>query len=137
MIRSSLRTYLAAQSGISNIVGTRIYPVALPQKATRPALTYSRVTGGHYHNLTSATGAAIPTFEIDCWADSYEGADVLAEAVRQEMQGLRGTWGSDAVKSVVLDDEEDSYSDPIDASDKGVYRITLRYRIMYTESIPT
>jgi hypothetical protein len=118
-------------------VGTRIFPCYLPQTATRPALTYSRVTGGSYHNLGSATGAAIPTFEIDAWADSYEAADVLAEAIRQEMQGFRGTMGSDAIKTVVLDDEEDAYEAPDDGSDNGVFRITLRYRIMYTESIPT
>lgn len=79
----------------------------------------------------------MPTFEIDCWADSYSGADTLAEAVRQELQGFSGTMGSDTVTSVTLDDEEDAYEPPDDGSDEGIFRITLRYRIQYRESKPT
>lgn len=108
----------------------------LPQSAQRPAITYQRVTGGHEHRLTGSSGTAIPTFELDCWADSYEAADQLAEAVRQVMQGFSGTMGSTTVHSVILDDEADQFTPPSDGSDNGIYSITLRYRIRHTESIP-
>jgi len=135
MIRSSLRSHLATHVAS---VGSRIYPVVLPEGHDNnlTAITYSRVTGGHDHNLKQATGSAIPTFEIDCWSKSYEAADQLAEAVRQQMQGFSGTMGATSVKSVILDDEQDAYEAPQDGSDNGLYRITLRYRIRYTESVP-
>lgn len=132
MIRSDLRAYLASNLSI----GQRIYPVALPQSAVLPCLTYSRTTGGHDHNLKSATGSAIPTFDIDCWSLTYEGADSLAEEIRQKMQGFSGTMGTTAVRSVILDDEVDAFEPLEDGSDKGIFRITLRYRIRYDESIP-
>jgi hypothetical protein len=53
LIRSSLRTYLAQQ--LAGQVGTRIFPLVLPQSAQRPAITYSRVTGGHDHNLKGSS----------------------------------------------------------------------------------
>ncbi|WP_254509887.1 tail completion protein gp17 [Anatilimnocola floriformis] len=135
MIRSSLRQYLA--TNLANLVGSRIFPLVLPQSAARPAITYARTTGGHDHNLKQATGSAIPVFELDCWADSYEAADQLAEAVRQKMQGFSGTMGSVSVRAVILDDEVDAFEVPSDGSDNGIYRISLKYRIRYDESIPT
>jgi hypothetical protein len=44
---------------------------------------------------------------------------------------------SDAVKSVILDDEDDSIAEPDDNSDQPIYAITLRYRIQYVETKPT
>jgi hypothetical protein len=138
LIRSDLRAYLLADDGIADLVGTRIYPVVLPQGASRPAITYARISGGHSHNIDRATGSAIPTFEIDCWGDTFDEVDELAEALRQAMQGFGpGTFGSTAVKACLLDDETDAYEWPEDGSDKGIYRITLRYRIRYTETVPT
>jgi hypothetical protein len=137
MIRSSLRTYLLAQAPLAALIGDRLYPVACPETATLPAVTYRRASGGHLHNLTSASGAAIPEFELVVWAETYEDADEVAEAIRQEMQGFRGTMGSDAVKSVILDDEDDSIAEPDDNSDQPIYAITLRYRIQYVETKPT
>lgn len=139
-IRSALFTYLAGKAGVTAIVGTspvRIYPVVRPQGGDMPALTYARMSGGHDHNLQGSSGTAIPTFELDCFGDTYAQADALAEAIRQVMQGFSGTMGSVAVKSVILDDESDGYDPPEDDSDRGAFYISLKYRIRYTESIPT
>lgn len=143
-IRSALFSYLSGKTGVTAIVGTspvRLYPLARPQGGELPAMTYARVTGGHDHNLTAASGTAIPTFELDCFAETYAEADALAEAIRQVMQGFSGSFGTGgnavAVKAVLLDDESDGYDLPQDDSDRGAFFITLRYRIRYSESIPT
>lgn len=132
MIRSSLRQYLVD----SDIVGTRAFPVVLPQSADLPAITYARTTGAYDHNLKGSSGVAIPTFELDCWAPTYEQADQIAEAVRQKMQGFSGTMGSVTVTSVILDDESDHFEPAQDASDRAVFRITLRYRVQHRVSVP-
>jgi len=136
MIRTSLRQYLAAQSNIAALVGERIYPVVLPQSAAFPALTYSRTSGGHDYTLKGSSGMAMPTFELDCWGETYDAADELAEAIRLKLNGFNGTMGDTEVKVCVLDDEVDAFEPNDDASAEGVYRITLRYRIQYTESVP-
>ena len=139
-IRSGLFSHLSGTAAITAIVGTspkRIYPVFLPQGRPHPALIYKRIDGGHDHNLKGSAGHATGKFQIDALSDSYEGADTLAEAVRQAMDGFGGTFGSTDVRSVKLDDEEDDYVEPFDASDEGVFVITLTYSILYAESIPT
>lgn len=139
-IRGDLRTHLAAQTGITNLIGgatPRIYPVRRPQAVTGDAICFWRTSGGHDHNLTGSSGTAIGTFAIEAISSSYTNADAIAEAIRQGMQGFSGTMGSTAVKSVILDDEQDGYDDPLDGSDVVTYRIALLYRIRYTESKPT
>ena len=137
-IRTDLKTHLEAQTGITNLVSTRIFGIKRPQKnRTLPAITYERLSGGHDHTLSSAAGSAMPRFRIHCWATTYVGADTLAEAVRNEMQGFSGAMGSTTTHSVILEDESDEYEDPEDASDQGVYGIALDYLIRYVESLPT
>lgn len=138
-IRSGLFSYLSGQASVTAIVGTspaRIYPVYLPEGRPRPSLLYKRTDGGHDHTLKGSAGNALAKFEIDVIADSYSEADALAEVVRQVMQGFKGMFGTTDVRSVILDDELDDYVGPIDASDKGVFFITLTYSIRYTESVP-
>jgi hypothetical protein len=137
MIRNSIRQYLLSKLAVTNIIGTRLYPVVLPQLESVPAIVYRRISGGHNHNIDKATGSAIPVFELDCWADTYAQAETLAEAVRGVMQGFDGTMGDTVVTACILDDETDDYEPPDEGSDRGVFSITLRYRIRYTESVPT
>lgn len=135
-IRSDLRKYLSEQDTIIPVVASRIYPILRPQDDALPALTYTRMTGGHGHNLKQSSGWAIATFEIECLAETYAAADALAEIVRQKMQGFSGLMGTTKVQSAILDDESDSIEAPEDDSDEVVFIITLYYRILHTESVP-
>lgn len=85
-IKSSLRSYLAADGGVATIVGARIYPVSLDVSAPRPALVYQRMQRSpHDQTLTASLGTSLATFHITAFADDYADADALAEAVRQSI----------------------------------------------------
>lgn len=134
---NDLRTYLLAQSAISDVVSTRIYPVWLPQNVTYPCITISRVSESHGHNLDSASGYAISRYQIDCWATSYATAYTLADAVRGELSGFAGTMGSTTVDSVVLENESDLHEPPSDGGSRGMYHIACDYIICHQETVPT
>lgn len=136
MIRASLYAYLSSQTGITNLVGQRIYPVVRPQGVSGDAICFWRTSGGHDHNLTGSSGTAIPSFSIEVLSDSYTQAEIIAEAVREAMQGFSGTMGTTQVKTVILEDEKDAYDAPQDATDAPTFIIALLYRIRYTESKP-
>lgn len=136
-IESSLRTYLLTKSGITNLVSTRIYPLARPQNSALPAIVYQRITGGHEHMIAGAAGNANPVIQIDCLAASYSAAKSVAEQVRQALQGYSGAMGSDTVHACVFRNEIDLFEPPDDGSDVGVYRTVLDYAIRYVETIPS
>ena len=115
--------------------GSRVYPLALPQGATRPAITWQLV-GGEGPLVTHADvrdgGVARPRSErvrvqFDCWADTWLAADRLADELLALVHGFRGTWGDvpigSALKETDLDDR-----DP----DLGLYRRIVDVMVQFT-----
>jgi hypothetical protein len=82
-----LQRILAAAPVVSNLIGSRIYPNIVPQKAPMPAITYQQISGPRLHDMQGAVGLAKARYQINCWAVSYAGAKELAEAVRLVLDG--------------------------------------------------
>jgi hypothetical protein len=128
MIESELRTYLLAQSGIAALIGTRVYPMKLPQSPTLPAITYQRVSGSRVQSLTGPSGMAHPRIQVDCWAASYDGAKALAAEVQDDLDGYRGTMGTTRVGGVIVYGDRDWYEPDVD-----IYRVTIDITIWHDE----
>jgi hypothetical protein len=137
-LEGDLRTYLLTKTGVTNLVTTTgVYVGRIPRAARYPVIGISRVSGGHEHVLSGAAGYATPRIQLDVWSTSMVTTLAVAEAVRQVMQGFKGTMGSTTVSSVVLENEIDLTEEPDDGSDLGIEHRVLDYFIRYTESIPS
>ena len=109
-VQTDLVTFLLADAGISALVGTRIYPGGqLPQNPTLPAITYKLISGNWIQTATGAAGLAGPRMQIDCWAETYAGADALFELVRLRING-KGDGGN--IQGMFLEGNRD-VSDPV------------------------
>lgn len=128
MIESELRTHLLTESTITSLVGARIYPVLLPQAPTFPAMTYQRVSGSRVQSLTGPSGMAHPRFQIDCWAQTYDGAKELAAAVMTELDGYRGTMGDTRVGGVIVYGDRDIYEPDVE-----IFRVTIDITIWHDQ----
>lgn len=84
---ADLYAHLHGDSSITAQVSTRIYPVKMPQNATRPAITYQTISGDPMTDLDSADGDLLAVrVQIDCWAETYTAAAALGEAVRTRLK---------------------------------------------------
>lgn len=87
---ADLYEHLRTDSGIAAVVGSRIYPVILPQNSTKPAITYQEITGIPQTDLSGDDGDLQEIrLQIDCWAEgarAYTIAAELAELVRVRLQ---------------------------------------------------
>lgn len=93
MTGRALRAHLLANSGVAAIVGVRVYAVILPQIPTLPCITYQQITGARSHTLDGAASPH-PLFQIDCWGEGFEQANLLGDAVSSCLDGFRGSLGS-------------------------------------------
>jgi len=141
---ADFRSFLAADAAITALVGTapttRIYPLSLPQRPTLPALTYSWISATRIPVMDAPIGMASPRVQVDCWADTYLVAVELFEAVRQRLDGFKGTMGSPGtlVHGAFLDSERDFYEATVEAgtgSGRGIYRRSADYLIHYEELV--
>lgn len=108
-IENGLHSHLTGDSAIAALVALRIFPVIAPQGTLRPYMTYQRITAKRVRSLGGPSGLANPRFQIDCWAEDYDGALDLGEKVRAAMDGFTGVMGTVTVGAVLLDSDRDDH----------------------------
>lgn len=136
-IGRGIRTYLVAQSGVSDLISTRMYPDILPQDTAFPSIVYAVISDITEHHLSAASNVSRSLIQIDCFASSRLSANALAEAVRAEMDGYRGSAGSESVLASHMRNRSFSYDMPDENDDVGLYRVMLEFLVWHTESVPT
>lgn len=102
-IQKSLRTYLLSKTAVRNRVGERIHFDFLPPPAKTPAIVIEEFATDHYHQLSGAAGIYEATVRITVYSADRSESNAVGEVVRANVQGYRGTAGTDTVESVRLD----------------------------------
>jgi hypothetical protein len=101
--------YAFLSAGLS--VDERVYPLALPQDATLPALAWRVVSD--VQTLSHSTDQAHPAatgarrsdsrVQFDCYGATYDEAEALRDELCALAVGYRGAWGDVEVDSVLPD----------------------------------
>jgi hypothetical protein len=119
---------LTGYAGLAALVGTRVYPIQLPQRPTLPAVTYQRISTLPIHTRDNAHASLErPRFQFDCWGSSYAGA----RAVAQEMRNALATFpqaSNPRVDVALMQNEIDDYEPDI-----GRWRVILDAFIWHEE----
>ena len=140
-VTDGLRAYLVAQSAITSIVGStnpRVFGGnKIPEGEALPCVVYFESGTRQFHHMAAATGRAIVSMQIDAWAETYAAALSLAEALRLELDGYRGTMGSDAVRFCHLRSRSNQYLPDEHGGDRGRYVVSQDYEMGYAETVPT
>lgn len=89
-VRPALVKLLSANSSVTDIVGTRIYPVILKQGETQDSIVYTRITELEEMTFQHPTGLVSARFQFDCWSKSSERANILANLVKETYGGFEG-----------------------------------------------
>lgn len=136
-IKAGLYSFLTGSTPIAAVVGTRVYPMLVPQGAAYPAITYQIVSNNHIRSHGGSSQLAYVRVQINSWAATAAAADSLQELIRNRMDGYAGTMGSVTVQSCFLDGERDAFEpSPGDEADR-IYGYRQDFTIAYTESDPT
>lgn len=126
-VETEIRARLLANGTVSGLIGTRCYPMKLPQDPTLPALVMFRVSGPRIGHLTGASGWGKARIQIDSWAETYLGAQALAAGVRGSLHRYIGTLTTVKV-AISLDNERDDYDDEVEW-----YRVIQDYTVTHSE----
>lgn len=111
-IEEAIYSYLSTYAGLTALTSTRIYPGALPQKCTLPAIVYSRISTPRVHTMGNDPGLASPKFQFDIWAETLLSALGVKAQLKKALQDYSGTMGGAGgvtVQAILLDDERQDY----------------------------
>lgn len=87
-ICQALFEYLSSREEIVRQVGTRIYPILLPQDAPFPSIVYAPVLCNYDSALQGDTGYVRQTIQIVCHARTFKLARELSRDVKRSLQGF-------------------------------------------------
>lgn len=114
MIEEALRTVLLADATLSGLIGTRLYPVKLPQEPTLPAGVYTNVAPGrrvYTHDGDSGLRRKriqFTWFGEDGASPAYDVARSVAAAAAAVLSGLRTTVAGEVIQGIFIEDGLDA-----------------------------
>lgn len=123
-----LQQLLVADEGIAALLGTRIYPLLLPDQPTFPSATYQRVSTVTIHGLSDNFSFTKCRLQIDTWDLTFPGARAVATAIAEVLEGYADTLSNGvAVRDVVLDSQIDLYD-----SAARLFRVSLDFIVLFS-----
>ena len=109
-------------------LGTRMYPLRLPQPPTLPAATYQRVAGTTQNTLDGPSALRGPRIRVDVWDETFGGARTVGDAVLIALDGFRGPAGAEEIGGAFLALEQSLYED-----DTELYRVMMEFHVWGVE----
>ncbi len=143
--RQALYARLGAIPKLTAIVGTSIYPGALPIThdfdRDGPALTYTVLTYPRGKVLSGSDGTATARVQLSAWSYSESTSDSIVRAVWNALDGVYNDsgWGNGTIviMSSIRTEEVDLPDEPISGSEEWIHQIPVEYSIKHRTRIPT
>jgi hypothetical protein len=129
-----LRSALVASANVSELVGSRIYPILAPQTAALPFIVWRRSGISREHTLAGPMGVSTVSVEMQLLAATYEQARELADRCRLVLDGYGATVNNTEVKHVSLEQESDDFVQLAGGDLPPVYQVTQTYNILWQET---
>jgi hypothetical protein len=111
-LEQAIFNHLSTYAGLTALIGTRLYPVNLPQGSTLPAVTYQRISSVRMRTFGAARLGRVVRVQFTAWALSYASRHEIAEQLTTALEGydgLMGGTGGVVVLAVQADNELDDY----------------------------
>ena len=86
-IETNLYSTLTGDSGVSSLIGTRVYPNLAPEGAANPLVTYQLVAGSREATIAGVGDAVRKRIQLSCHANTYSSAKAVAAAVISALEG--------------------------------------------------
>jgi hypothetical protein len=132
-----LRDFILADPALAAALGTRVYPIKLPQTVEYPAMTIQRITGVALPPLKGRASLARPRYQCDVWtregdASAAEEAQQIGRLLSDRLEGavfraLDATVSPAAERIIAVEFETDRDLYEPDVNNKGYYRYSADY----------
>lgn len=132
---SAVRTWLLAQSSVTDLIGQRMYLDRLPQNATLPAVTVEKSSESHHHTLSNRSGFVETRLAFECHATLRLTANNVAQQIIDSgIAAVKGVTNSVDIRAVMIEDGQRNFTiDAADGSDDHQYVTTFDLMVSYLE----
>jgi hypothetical protein len=136
MIESAFYTFIKLQTGITALIGNRIYPDTAPDSVLLPCLVFEKTGVDRQLTLLKSSGVVTATLQLDIFANSRLAAETIVESIRLAFDGYQGTWDTTNIFMARLDNESVGWEIE-SATETGTHRATVDLIVTFSESVTT
>lgn len=126
-MEGSLVAQLLATSGVTTLVGQRIYPHVAPQGTLLAYVTYEAISKRIVHDHAGTVGLTEARISYLCHAPTYAGAKAIAAAILAALDRKRGTIQSTVFGAILSESEADAGYD----DDLKMHVVAVDFRVLY------
>jgi hypothetical protein len=119
-IYGAIRAVLMANSGVSALVGSRIYTLKLPDACTFPAISIHKISDP----FSRIKGS--PRVQVSVWGKDPLVLEGIKAAVETALDGYAGTQGNFSIVQITPLESHDLPPD-----DTGLYHIAYDFQVLY------
>jgi len=87
-IETTIYSTLTGYSGLSALIGTRVFPAPAPISAILPLVTYQVINSSPVMNLGGRETTANTVMQFDCWAQTYSSAKAVNVQLMNALDAL-------------------------------------------------
>ena len=110
-IEEAVVVRMGGDAGLTALIGTRLFPLRVPQDADMPAIAYQKISSPKTHSHSGSSHLAQSRIQFTCEADDYATAKAVANAVRDCWDGFAGTVDGVRIDSALVQDDRDGWSE--------------------------
>ncbi len=129
-----LYTILAADSAVTAICSTRIYPLTIPQTEQLPAVRITEIAVNPYDTKSGPSTLDAMRVQVDCYASRMLVASQLEEAVRAAIDRYRGSVTVTGDATYFVDGIRFENRNATMEEEKDVYRVSTDYQVRIQRS---
>jgi hypothetical protein len=107
IMEGALIDLLLTDTPISNVVGSRVYPLRKPQAAAYPVIIVTRISGQPLYADDGEVGLQQARMQVDSQSMNYTEAKNLAQLVRARLTAFSGVHETIDFSYIMLDEERD------------------------------
>lgn len=134
-IGEALRTKLLSYNAVSTLIGQRMYPDALVQGATLPAVVYYVISTQRDHHLDGLGKSAHARFTLECYALTRTAASAISKAIRETgIDAFRGVVSNHTFCGIDFDSGDEYMQEPpTDGNQEHRYLVSFDLLVHYKE----
>ena len=134
-IGEALRTKLLSYASVSALIGQRMYPDVLVQKATMPAVIYYVISTQRDHMVSGLGKSAHARITLECFALTRTAASAISRAIRETgIDSFRGVVDGYTFCGIDFDSGDEYMQDPpTDGNQEHRYLVSFDLLVHHKE----
>jgi len=128
-LEEAVYAILTEDAAVGALVGTRVYPQAIPQDVGLPATAYARISTKRVKRHGGSSGLKRARVQVNSTAREYDEAKAVAAAVCGALDGVQRTVAGIWVQGSWAEGEGDEY-----AEGDGLHGVRQDFMIWYVEA---